>query len=364
MPRETRSASSDGRASVTVRDVAAQAGVSTATVSRVLNGVVSVEPTLVDRVLEACAELHYQPNRAARTLRGGRSMMVGLLVPHIRTSFFTDVVSGVEAVLRFGGYLPILCNYRDKPQGPLQYIKFIENLVAVPLAGAIVVPRHDQDPALTLFRERRIPVVAIDHRTPDDSVLIDNVGAAREAVAHLIANGYRRIGLISGPNTLTTGSGRAQGYRAALEEAGVGYDPRLERHGKFDEQAGDAQASELLDLQPPVEAMFTTNVSLTIGALRALHKRGLRVPQDVALVGFDEIPSVLPGYPSITTIVQPALEMGATAARRLIQRLEGDGPHSRQEIVLAHELRIGDSSRARASVVSGPATGGAERPMP
>jgi DNA-binding LacI/PurR family transcriptional regulator len=279
--------------------------------------------------------------------------MVGLLVPHIRTGFFTDVVSGVEGVLRFGGYLPILCNYLDKPQGPLQYIKFIEHLVAVPLAGAIVVPRHDQDPALMLFRERRIPVVAIDHRTPDDSVLIDNVGAAREAVAHLIANGYRRIGLISGPNTLTTGSGRAQGYRMALEESGIAYDPDLARHSKFDEYAGDVQANYLLDLQPPIDALFTTNVSLTTGALRALHKRGLRVPEDVGLVGFDEIPLMMPDYPSITTVVQPALEMGATAARRLIQRLEGDGPHSRQEIVLAHELRIGDSSRAHASAAAG-----------
>lgn len=337
-----------------MREVAAYAGVSTATVSRVLNGVVTVEPTLVDRVLAACAALHYQPNRAARTLRGGRSVMIGLLVPNIRTSFFMEIVSGVEAVLHHGGYLPILCNYLDKPQGPLHFTKLIEYLVAVPLAGAIVVPRHDQDPALTLFREHRMPVVAIDHRSLDesDSVLIDNVGAAREAVAHLIANGYRRIGLISGPDKLTTGRQRAQGHRAALQEAGIAYDPALERHGKFDERAGEAGATELLDLQPPVEALFTTNVSLTIGALRVLHQRGLRIPEDVALVGFDDLPSVLPGYPSITTVVQPAFEMGATAARRLIQRLEGGGSHTRQEIVLAHQLRVGDSSRARASSVA------------
>lgn len=357
MPRETLSAHPEKRGPATVRDVAAYAGVSTATVSRVLNGVVTVEPTLVDRVLAACAALHYQPNPAARTLRGGRSVMVGLLVLNIRNSFFMEVVSGVEAVLRHGGYLPILCNYLDKPQGPLQFIKFIEHLVAVPLAGAIVIPRHDQDPALTLFREHRIPVVAIDHRTVDesDSVLIDNVGAAREAVAHLIANGYRRIGLICGPDKLTTGHGRAQGYRAALEEAGIARDPALERRGKFDEHTGEVHAAELLDLHPPVEALFTTNMSLTLGALRVLHKRGLRIPEDVALVGFDEIPSVLPGYPSITTVVQPAFEMGATAARRLIQRLEGDGPHTRQEIILAHQLRIGQSSHARAPVVTGTA---------
>src|SRR5579864_4727902 len=176
MPREAPSAIPDKRVPATVRDVAAYASVSTATVSRALNGIVTVDPTLVDRVLAACAALHYQPNRAARTLRGGRSVMVGLLVPHIRTSFFTEVVRGVEAVLRYGGYLPILCNYLDKPQGPLQFIKFIEHLVAVPLAGAIVVPRHDQDPALSLFREHHIPIVTIDHRTLDesDSVLIDN----------------------------------------------------------------------------------------------------------------------------------------------------------------------------------------------
>jgi DNA-binding LacI/PurR family transcriptional regulator len=353
MSRETPSTIPDRRGPATVRDVAAYAGVSTATVSRVLNGVVTVEPTLVDRVLAACAALRYEPNRAARTLRGGRSVMVGLLVPNIRTSFFMEVVSGVEEVLHHDGYLPILCNYLDK-QGPLQFVKFIEHLVAVPLAGAIVVPRHDQDPALTLFREHRIPIVAIDHRSLDesDSVLIDNVGAAREAVAHLIANGYRRIGLIAGPDKLTTGRQRAQGYRAALEEAGIACDPALERRGTFKEHTGEASAIGLLDLQPPVEALFTTNVSLTMGALRVLHQRGLRVPEDVALVGFDEIPSLLPSDPSITTVVQPAFEMGATAARRLIQRLEGEGPHTRQEIMLAHQLRIGDSSRARAPVVN------------
>src|SRR5579862_8769418 len=119
VPRASPSTPPDKRRPITGRDVAAYAGVSTATVSRVLNGVVTVEPTLVDRVLAACAALHYRPNRAARTLRGGRSAMVGLLVPNIRTSFFMEIVSGVEAVLRHGGYLPILCNYLDKPQGPL-----------------------------------------------------------------------------------------------------------------------------------------------------------------------------------------------------------------------------------------------------
>lgn len=338
-------------------DVAAHAGVSTATVSRVLNGVVTVEPTLVDRVLAACAALHYQPNRAARTLRGGRSAIVGLLVPNIRTSFFMEIVSGVEAVLRYGGYHPILCNYWDKPQGPLQFTKFIEHLVAVPLAGAIVVPRHDRDPALLLFQEHKIPMVAIDHRTLDDSdsVLIDNVGAARDAVAHLIANGYRRIGLISGPDNLTTGRQRAQGYRLALEEAGIGIDPALERRGKFDELTGESQTNDLLDHRPSVEALFTTNVSLTIGALRALHAGGLRVPYDMALAGFDELPAVLPGYPSITTVVQPAMEMGAAAARRLIQRLKSDGPHTRQEIILAHHLHVGDSSLPRVPEATGTA---------
>jgi LacI family transcriptional regulator len=348
--RERPDGTSTGRGATTIRDVARHAGVSTATVSRVLNGKVTVEPALAERVHAACAALQYQPSHAARSLASGRSGLVGLLVADIRIPFFMEAVCGAEAILRRHGYLPILCNFQEDPAGAREYRRFIELLVAVPLAGALVVPRHDRGAALRLFREHAIPTVTIDHRSADgvsDSVVIDNVAAAREAVTHLIANGYRRIGLIAGPETAMTGRDRALGYRLALQDAGIVHDPSLEYHDVYNEKTGYRYTQTLLECQPPIDALFTANYTITVGALRALYERGLRVPEDLGLAGFDEVPSLFPGGPSITCIAQPAYDLGAAAARRLIQRLEERGPHLRQEIVLPYQLQIGASSRPR-----------------
>ena len=153
--------------------------------------------------------------------------------------------------------------------------------------------------------------------------------------------------MITGPENISTARERALGYQLALQEAGIARDPAIECRGPFLEQTGAEYTRALLDLDAPVEAIFTANLTITLGALHAIHERRLRVPEDVALVGMDEIPSTLPGMPAVTSVVQPTFEMGATGAMRLIQRLEKPGPHVRQEIVLAHHLRVGDSSRKR-----------------
>jgi LacI family transcriptional regulator len=331
----------------TIKDVAHHAGVSIATVSRVVNGVATVDAALAERVRAACTALHYQPNRAARALAGHHSAIIGLLVTDLQNPFFMEIVRGVEDVVQRNGYLLVLGNSSEDPGKERQYI---EVLCAEPVAGAIVVPTRERQPALQLLRERGIPVVAVDRRVRDrsvDAVLIDNVGAAAEAVAHLIANGYRRIGLITGPETTTTARERLMGYRQALQAAGIAQDPALERHGPFTEHSGRRLAEELLDLDQRVEALFTANNRLTKGALEALHARGLRVPDDVAVVGFDEVPWAVPGSLALTTVTQPAYELASTAALRLIQRLQYRGSLVRQEIILAHQLCIRDSSRSR-----------------
>ena len=331
----------------TIRDVARRAGVSIATVSRVVNGVATVDAALAERVRAACAALHYQPNRAARALAGHHSAIIGLLVTDLQNPFFMEIVRGVEDVAQRNGYLLVLGNSCEDPGKERRYV---EVLSAEPVAGAIVVPTRERQPALQLLRQRGIPVVAVDRRVHDrsiDAVLIDNTGAAAEAVAHLIANGYRRIGLITGPDTTTTGRERLMGYRQALQAAGITQDPALERHEPFIEDSGRRLADELLDLDHPVEALFTANNRLTKGALEALHARSLRVPDDVAVVGFDEVPWAVPGSLALTTVTQPAYELGSTAALRLVQRLQHRGPLVRQEIILAHQLCIRDSSRRR-----------------
>lgn len=328
---------------VTIREVAEMAGVSMATVSRVINGSNKVDPELANRVHLAIENLRYQPNRAARTLAGSRSNLLGLLVTDIQNPFFIDVMRGAEDVSQQNGYLLVICNTSEDPQKEQQYL---EILAAENVAGAVIVPTQEKLPALEILKRRNIPVVVVDRRVRDrsiDAVLIDNVAAAREAVAHLISNGYKRIGLITGITSTTTGKERLQGYRQALQEAGIPFDPKLVQHGPFNEDTGQRYTHTLLNLDPPVDAILTANNRLTVGALHTLYAHNKHVPGDIALIGFDDVRWAMPGL-AITTVDQPAYELGSTAATRLLQRIrEPNSP--RQEIILQHQLLIRESSK-------------------
>lgn len=331
---------------VTIRDVAKQAGVSVATVSRVINGSTQVDPQMIERVHAAIADLKYQPNRAARALAGQRSTILGLLLTDIQNRFFMDLMRGVEDVAQQNGYLLVVCNTTEDRRKEQQYI---EVLAAESVAGVVIIPSRERLPALDMLKARHIPVVAIDRRIHDrsiDAVLIDNVSAAKEAVSHLIGNSYRRIGIITGPKSTTTGNERLEGYHRALEEAGLTPDPALEMRGPFDETTGQSLAHTLLDIDPPIDALFTANNRLTVGALHALYARHKRVPGDVALAGFDDIYWTIPDLVSITTVVQPAYELGATAVTRLLQRIRQPEKLSRQEIILQYQFLPRDSSKA------------------
>lgn len=335
-----------------IQDVARHARVSIATVSRVLNGTAYVEAEVAARVRAAVEELQYQPSRAARTLRGNHSTIIGLLITDIQNPFFTSLVRGVEDITQRNGYSLILCNSDEDPNKERQYV---EVLCAERVAGAIVVPTRENLRTFKPFQERHIPVVAVDRRVKDseiDVVLTDNIRGAREATAHLIANGYRRIGMISGPAVTTSGRERLEGYRQALLEAGLPYDPALVRSGSFKEKSGQELTRELLDLETPIDALFGANNLMTVGALTVINERNLRIPEDIALVGFDEMPWATLG--SVTTVTQPVYDIGSTAALRLFQHLQNKNitPISRQEIVLAPTLNIRNSSQPRSGVTT------------
>jgi LacI family transcriptional regulator len=330
-----------------IQDVAKLAGVSMATVSRVLNGTAHVSSEVASRVRAAIEELHYQPSHAARTLQTNRSRIIGLLITDIQNPFFTTLIRGVEDIAQRNGYSVILCNSGEDSEKERQYV---EVLCAERVAGAIVVSTSERQRALKLFREHGIPIVAVDRRIVGleaDAVLVDNVRGAREAVAHLLANGYRRIGVITGPLTTTTGQERLEGYRQALREAGIEPNAQLERYGSFKETSGHQLANELLDLDPAVDALFVANNLMTLGALEALYQRNLRIPDDIAIVGFDEMPWAALSAISLTTVIQPVYEIGSTAALRLFQRLQSSEALTRQEIVLVSTLQIRGSSRPR-----------------
>jgi LacI family transcriptional regulator len=338
----------------TIQDVAKQARVSIATVSRVLNGTAYVNEEVTARVRAAIEELQYQPSRAARTLRRNHSTIIGLLITDIQNPFFTALVRGVEDMVQRNGYSLILCNSDENPRKEQQYI---EVLCSEKIAGAIVAPTREGAGVLQRFREQQIPVVAVDRRVRDgqtDAVLVDNRKGAREAVLHLIANGYRRIGMITGPKSTTTGRERLEGYREALQEANLPQDPALERIGSFKTESGQRLVNELLDLKEPIDALFAANNLMTMGALEALHERNLRIPEDIAVVGFDEMPWAALSSISLTTVNQPIYELGSTAALRLFQRMEHSETFTRQEIILTSTLSIRGSSRPRASTHPSP----------
>ena len=240
----------------------------------------------------------------------------------------------------------MVCNTLENAQKEARYL---EVLAGEPVAGAIVVPTQGHIAGIEHLRARHIPLVAVDQRVEDrsiDCVVIDNA-AAREAVSHLIANGYRRIGVIAGPRSVTNTNERVAGISPGIAQRG--HSPRctLEQRGALvGEDIGFHLTKKPLDLDPPVEAIFAANNRLTLGALRTIYAQGKRVPDDVALAGFDEIQLAVPEVISITAVLQSAYELGSAAANRLIQRLQKpDAP--RQQIVLQHQLSLGASSAPR-----------------
>jgi LacI family transcriptional regulator len=335
----------------TIQEVAKRAGVSISTVSRVLNGTARVNGEVKERVYEAIQALDYRPNRAARLLRANTSRIIGLLISDLQNPFFMDIIKGVEDTAQRNGYSVILCNSDEDAAREQRYL---EVLFDERVAGAIIVPTHEQLEGLTRFQEHDIPIVALDRRITVkgmniDAVLADNVLGASQAVTHLIENGYRRIGVITGPKSTTTGRERLEGYRQALRRAGITPDPALERSGPYKAEAGRQLAESLLSLDPPIDALFACYNMVTLGAMDALYERKLRVPDDIALVGYDEMPWASLGAISLTTVVQPAYEMGTSAALRLFQRLQHHGESARQEIMLTPILHVRGSSQPRPS---------------
>ena len=331
---------------VTIKDVARAAGVSPATVSRVLNERPDVDPALVDRVQAAVVQLGYQPSRVARNLRRQQTSVWGMVISDIRNPFFTDMVRAVEDVAYAAGYSLVLC---DSDEDITKEARYLDLIVAERMAGAIVSPASPAASDLGPVVAHGIPVVLVDRRVDSptlDTVLVDNRRGAHDAVEHLIANGYRRIACITGPERTTTGAERLAGYRDALERAGRPFDANLVRFADFHEAGGFEATRSLLELRVSPEAIFVANNLMTLGALGAIEDAGRTIPAQVALVGFDDMPWARLVRPPLTTIAQPTYELGRETARLLLSRIRGD-QSSPRHVMLATSLRIRGSSARR-----------------
>ena len=322
MTRRPRVKTNGHATAVTMADVARVAGVSKATVSRVINSHVQVDPLLAEAVRRTVRELNYRPSRVARSLRTRQSRVWALIISDVRNSFFTDMVKGVEEIAYEAGYSLVLCNAEEDPAKEASYL---ELAIAENVAGVILTPEGTATNIAPLI-DLGIPVVLADRTLaqPDvDSVAVNNVVGARAAVGHLVSGGYERIACITGPLSKTTGSERYDGYREALEVAGIPVDKALVRIADFKEAGGHRAMEELLKLGEPPDAVFVANNVMTIGALRAISKAGLEIPDDIAVIGFDDMSWASLLRPPLTTVAQPTYDLGVETGRLLVSRLAG-----------------------------------------
>lgn len=345
----------------TIRDVARLAAVSVATVSNVLNSTRSVAADTRERVLKAVQALGYAPHAAARSMRGRSSGLIGLIVADITNPFFTALVRAVERAANAQGYAVVLCNSDEDMAREERHLQLLRTQRVDGIILAATGPRSSaRAAALAMLRA---PVVLVDRGLDElglDAVVLDNRRAALEATRHVLGFGHRRVAMIGGPPTISTGGERLAGYREALLEAGIAYDTARVRDAGFREQPAYDATRELLALpaaQRPT-ALFAANSLIAIGVMRAVADARLRCPEDVSVVSIDDFAWANAFRPRMTTVAQPVDAMGTAAVRLLMGRLDGSAAAEAHKEVMAPVLMVRDScgtpaqARARTGAAS------------
>ena len=313
--------------SPTLDEVAVLAGVSRATVSRVVNDSPRVSPEARDAVLAAIAELRYVPNRAARSLVTRRTDTLALVLSESDTMVFSDpffasIVRGVSAAIADSELNLVLLSARDAREQE----KVGRYARQGHVDGVILMSLHSDDPLPDILTAAGVPLVLCGRPYDDRAVAYvdaDNRGGATQATRHLLARGRRRIATITGPQDMNAGVDRYAGYRDALEEAGHPPAPELVAHGDFSEAGGARAMAELLERAPDLDAVFVASDPMAVGALRALRAAGRRVPADVAVVGFDDAAIAATCDPPLTTVAQPLSDMTPLLTELLLRQIDG-----------------------------------------
>lgn len=333
---------------LTMAAVAAAARVSMMTVSRVLNGHPGVAPDTRARVERAIADSGFVRNRAARALKRGRAGVVDLVVPHLDSAYILEIMRGVEETLGASAFRCAVSTTHREDRAERQALARIADGGS---DGALLVLARGQSPRLDHLRRRHIPVVVVDHRGELDAdtpaVGATNWSGAYQATTYLLSLGHQRIAHIKGLASIGCSRARLSGYRAALDAAGLSVDPAFMREGDFYQEGGYQAACALLDLPVPPTAIFAGNDMQAMGVYAALRERGLSVPDDVSVIGFDDIPVAAMVSPQLTTVRQPLAEMGRIAAGMLLTLIDGASLPS-QRVELATALMVRGSCAAPA----------------
>jgi LacI family transcriptional regulator len=338
-------------ANVTIRDVARAAGVSSMTVSRVINESARVSADTRRRVEDAIADLGYVPSRLARGLIRQRTGTLAVIVPDVANPFFTLVVRGAEDVARRAGYRVLLCDTRADLAVEREVI---EEMIAHRVEGIVIAPVSDRSrDHLRRLARFGVPFVLVDRTVAEveaDAVLGDSAAGARQLVEHLIAHGHRRIGFIVESSDVSTARDRRRGYEAALTAAGLPLDPSLVADATVDPRGGFDGMQRLLRLEEPPTGVFTVNNLVALGAIEAVRAAGLEVPGDIALVCFDDIEYASRLYPFLTVMEQPAETFGTLGTQLLLERIDGRAPERRRLVVLPAEFVVRRSCGAEPRV--------------
>ena len=309
---------SQATAPLRLSDVARHAGVSPATVSRVLNGNPRVAEANRRLVFAAIEELGYRPNRVASNLRRRQVQMIGVVMSDIENPHFTQMVRAAEDAAYQRGYRVVVCN---TDEDPVKQESYLGMLAAERVAGAIITPTEAGAPEISELIDLGTRVVAFDRVVEDpraDAVLVNNVAGARQATTHLIESGHTKVGFVGGPRHIQTGSERLAGYEEAVQAAGL---ESLVVAADFRVEGGRRAAAELM--REGATALLVANNLMAVGALTAIHETGRRVSEDVALIGIDDPPWAELTDPPLTTLAQPVREMAERAVELLLERIEG-----------------------------------------
>ena len=327
----------------TIKDVAKRAGVSIATVSKMINGGNVLEDNRV-AIEQAIEELNYRVNTVARGMKTRRSMTVGVLIPSLADYYGVSVLSSIDRELYKRGYSTIICDYSETdPDGARMKLDFLLNKQ---VDGIIMQPINVRKKDLIRIEAENTPIVFIDVGVEDsgyDSVTIDNEGISFEVMEHLLQNGHKRVGLMVGAPGVRTTDDRVAGYHRALREAGVTPDPKLCSMIDISEESGYIGMRNLLAMNNPPTAVFTAGHDLTLGALRYLNEAGKRIPEDISFVGFETQTVARIYHPKLTIGLQPIMEIGRTAAEFLFERMSGEYTKSARDIHLKASIELGAS---------------------
>ena len=305
----------------TMKDIAKRTGLGLATISSYLNGGNVREKNRI-KIEEAIRELHFEVNEVARGLKTNRTKTIGIVIPELNNIFFAEIITEAEDILRSHGYATMICDCRSDTEREKEAVDFLYHRR---VDGLIVMPTGTSDPGFQKFIRAGKPIVMIDRKMKDvccDCILVDNEGAAEDAVNRLVRAGHRKIGMIAGPEDVYTARERQRGYEKALRENNAVYEEGLMARGNYTIAGGAKAMRQLWENNPDMTAVFISNYEMTVGAMMEINDLGIRVPDELSLIGFGNVDFAKASLPRLSIVTQPTAQIAQEAADTLIEKLQ------------------------------------------